>query len=938
MSIRVTAIVVSHEADAYLAKTISGISLQTLQPDRVILVDSSADNVSVGDLPETWGRVSVDPKTTFPKSVQTAIEALGELENEWIWLLHDDSSPEPSALEELVRKVEKSPSVAAVGPKQLSWSSPKRLAQLGLTMSSRGQVIAPHSGELDQSQHDHVEDVLATGTAGLLVNRLNYLEVGGLQENSPPLAADVELGIKLRRLGKRVVVAPQARIQHASLSLSGQRPRRFLGGSVESAIRKAQWHLFFTQRSLFLVFAAWLFAFPIAFARTIWHLVSKQPRLIAPELAAAIWAFFTIGRRLSARARQPRQISFSQLKPLLASREQIRAQRFAHRDALESQINLEQLSLAGQQDAVKSFTSAGAWLIMLLVTLTNWSLFPSAVAATGSSVRPLAANWFQLFDSAGASFQDLGFGLWAPADPFNWVLLGIGSITFWQPSIALAALIFLAPGLAFATAWHFVAIVTPKAWVRNSSAFAYALSPAVTWALSEARVTALVIAVLLPALLLHLHKVLFRKDSASSSKMWASVATAGLILALIAAANPALGLLIGISATLVGLVKIRRLGYLLWVLVPTAVIFGPTTLYYLLLGQPLFLLADPSVVPESHNFENWQLLLGQTPIQSSLWLQFLFVPTLIFALLGLLHRRSIGSAMITIAAVALLVSVQWLRFPALGIDAQALADRILQNSPLPALLLFSVGAATLMALALGQLKSPWLVAMALLLVAPLSVVAWLKPVEFSYATDQVAPSIVLAEHQSGSPLKTLVVSPETVAGQTRYAVALVDGDGVQLEEISSVYRLSLTLANQGMSEADARWQQIAAEKELHSDLVANLVSANNSDLGEILRSANIGYVLVPKSNSELVRELGVNLDAIKELESIGETEYGSLWRVIDPNQNLDLTASSESRWSLTKAAQVGVLGAYLLLAIPTRGARRRAAKDSALFNQEGDES
>jgi hypothetical protein len=214
----------------------------------------------------------------------------------------------------------------------------------------------------------------------------------------------------------------------------------------------------------------------------------------------------------------------------------------------------------------------------------------------------------------------------------------------------------------------------------------------------------------------------------------------------------------------------------------------------------------------------------------------------------------------------------------------------------------------------------------------------MKPVAFSYGDDQVTPAIVLAEHQGGSRLKTLVIAPQELSGSIGYQVALIDGDGVQLEEISSIYRLSLSLENQGMAAADPRWIKIAEQRELHSDLVANLVSANNSNLETILRQANIGFVLVPKSNLELVRELGVSLDSVKELESIGATEFGTVWRVISPNPNAAKVGESESRWSLTKAIQLGLLAGYLLLAIPVGSSRGRPVEDQSLFGAEGDEA
>lgn len=939
MNIKVTAIVVSHDAPDYLTETLAALAAQTVQPDRVMVVETSnhpEKNLKSFSTPESWAQIQLADITSFPDAVATAIEALGAVEDEWLWLLHDDSAPAENALAELVRTIELAPSVAAVGPKQLVWGSEKRIAQLGLTTTPTGQVVSPFAGELDQSQHDETDDVLAIGTAGMLVNRELYLAAGALDREAPPLAADVELGIRLRRLGKRIVVAPQATIRHASLALRGQRNKSFLGGSVELAKRKAQWHLLFTQRPVFLALLYWLLIGPRTLLLLLWHLLNKQPQLLVAESAAAIWAFFTLPKRLSRRKLIKGEIPFAKLKPLLATKEQLRSKRFAHRDFAESVSALAEGDTA--RDATRRFTPAGGWLALLAVLISNWAFLPTGPAPISGSARPLAQSWFDLFDAAGASFQDLGFGLWAPADPFNWVLLGLGSITFWQPSLALSALIFLAPALSFASAWHFVALFARRGWTRNLSAAIYAFAPALAWAIAEARITVLAIAVLLPLFLLQLHRILFQADTLAKSKIWAAVALSGLLLAVISAASPSFGTLLTAAIVVMAIVKIRRVGYVIWVFVPTVAIFGPTLLYYLVVNRPLFVLADPSVVPVPNHAELWQLLLGYVPGQPFELLAFAFAPILILALLGIFQRGSIGLSLVLVLATAAAATTQFLSYPALATDSQNLRDQLLTNSPLPALALVALVIAALSALALEAIPGRPFAAAAIVLLLPLGLSAWMKPVAFSYGDDQVAPAIVLAEHQGGSLLKTLVIAPQELSGSIGYRVALIDGDGVQLEEISSIYRLSLSLENQGMAAADPRWIKIAEQRELHSDLVANLVSANNSNLEAILRQANIGFVLVPKSNLELVRELGVSLDAVKELESIGATEFGTVWRVISPNPNAAKVGESESRWSLTKAIQLGLLAGYLLLAIPVGSSRGRAVEDQSLFGVEGDEA
>ena len=78
-------------------------------------------------------------------------------------------------------------------------------------------------------------------------------------------------------------------------------------------------------------------------------------------------------------------------------------------------------------------------------------------------------------------------------------------------------------------------------------------------------------------------------------------------------------------------------------------------------------------------------------------------------------------------------------------------------------------------------------------------------------------------------------------------------------------------------------------------------------------------------------ELGLAFDSIAELEPIGATDFGRLWRVRDAAASAQsVEPPFNTLWSITKAVQVGIIGAFVLLAIPSR-TRRRSGSDSEIF-------
>jgi len=243
----VTAIIVSHNSTDFLNETIAATKNQNV--DQLIIVET-------GDA-ENPNAITA-PGASLPEAIALA-ERNASPQAEWLWVLHDDSAPQKDALKELLHVVELSPSVAVVGPKLMDWNDKKLISQQGLTLTRSGSLFSLVSDELDQSQHDAADDVLAVGTAGMLVKRSVYLALGGLSDGIPPLAADVDFSMRVRLAGHRVVVAPQARVAHAALSMHGKRERSWLRVAPKAALRRAELQLRLSFAPILPALAFWFF-------------------------------------------------------------------------------------------------------------------------------------------------------------------------------------------------------------------------------------------------------------------------------------------------------------------------------------------------------------------------------------------------------------------------------------------------------------------------------------------------------------------------------------------------------------------------------------------------------------------------------------------------------------------------------------------------------
>lgn len=143
---------------------------------------------------------------------------------DYLWILHDDSAPDPECLGQLVQAFENSTTLGIAGPKALDWDKPETLSSVGIHATRGGERLTPFDpGEVDQGQYDGISDVLAVGTAGLLIKAQLWDRMRGTSPLLGTFTEGLELGRRARMAGYRVCLVPSARIYHAQAGLFGLR-------------------------------------------------------------------------------------------------------------------------------------------------------------------------------------------------------------------------------------------------------------------------------------------------------------------------------------------------------------------------------------------------------------------------------------------------------------------------------------------------------------------------------------------------------------------------------------------------------------------------------------------------------------------------------------------------------------------------------------------
>ncbi|MDX8033577.1 glycosyltransferase [Lentzea sp. BCCO 10_0856] len=226
----VLCVLVCHDGDQWLSTALSALRRQRIRPRHVIAVDTGSTDrtakvlAEAGDLLD--GVLTVPRGTGFGTAVRLGVEHAVERwgdPGKWLWLLHDDSAPEPDCLAALLTAAEVSPSAAVLGPLCLDWVDSRLVVEAGLSTDSSGHrqtglSSAEHSASFQQST-----EVLAVSSAGSLIRREVWHALGGYDEAMPLLRDDVDFGWRANRAGHLVLCVPVARMRHARAATKSMR-------------------------------------------------------------------------------------------------------------------------------------------------------------------------------------------------------------------------------------------------------------------------------------------------------------------------------------------------------------------------------------------------------------------------------------------------------------------------------------------------------------------------------------------------------------------------------------------------------------------------------------------------------------------------------------------------------------------------------------------
>ena len=914
----------------HLRRTLAALAEQTRPVDALTIVLCGGDDrlIEIVDASGAESVVKAPASTGFAAATELASS---RLDGDAVWLLSQDTAPEPDALNRLAGALELSPSVAFVAPKLVRWDDRSEIVSLGVGMTRFGRTVGLADDELDQGQHDAREDVLGADVRGILVRRDAWERLRGLDRGLAGADEGLDLGVRARLAGGRVSLVPTALVATASDGVAGlpaplspQRQRR-----ADYAARIAQLHRRLVYAPAATVPLHWLTILPLALWRTITDLARKQPGRIAPEWAAAAVVFVGASRVWRARRRlsRARTVSWAHVAPLRTSQGELR-------ERLDDE---PEVAIGGHRRSdLRFFSGGGAWLVLGALA-ASIAAFPALLAwpvLGGGALQPLATTVAQLWDDASYGQRALGLDTIGPADPFAAVIAVLGTLWPLAPSRALVLLWVLALPLSALGGWFAATRVTERSGLRLLGGAVWALAPTLLVALTQGRPTGVILHLLLPWL--------FYAGSVAH-RSWTGAGATSLLLAAVLATAPSLGpalVVVWVGALLLAIIVRagRGVARLVWTLIPSAALALPLVWNALAGGNPWSLVADPGVPwagPQVGPDSAGRALLAAgipTPDLAgwatftdgpTWWVPLLSVPLALLALAAPLTQRwAAGTTLLVITALGLGTA-----FAAVGVSVEFVQSVTVPLWPGTGLSLAWLGALGGALVALDAGLAPRVALLrgvaATLVFAGAVVLALPSLTALSRGTATIAngpastlPAFVAAEGRENPDVGTIVLTPQADAGVAAQVV----------------WGASETVGGQ-TTLLSTRVEPTPQDDEL-AEIAVDLVTPSSEDVVSQLADRGIGFILLapttpPETDAARTMRLSATtaLGQRDTLVVVGDTAKGELWRVVDevadrPGEEASVVATS--RW--IAFLQLAAFGVALLLAVPTAASLRAARR------------
>jgi hypothetical protein len=191
----------------------------------LVLIDNGSEDFSAEEVAQLVPRahyLRVAINRGFTGGVNIGIRYALEHGGEYVFLLNNDATIEAEAISELIEVAQSDPHIGIVGAKLLQLDAPGRLESAGLSVDlRRGRIYQIGFGEPDHGQYDATTDIPAVSGGAMLLSRAVLEQLSSFDDRYFRYLEDVDVCLRARQAGFRIVFAARARVHHKGKGMAG---------------------------------------------------------------------------------------------------------------------------------------------------------------------------------------------------------------------------------------------------------------------------------------------------------------------------------------------------------------------------------------------------------------------------------------------------------------------------------------------------------------------------------------------------------------------------------------------------------------------------------------------------------------------------------------------------------------------------------------------
>ena len=417
--------------------------------------------------------------------------------------LHDDVALAPDVISRLVEELYRS-NAGAVGPKLVYWDDPRMIQSVGISVDRFGNSLPiADDGELDQEQHDAVQDVFIVSSACIMVRADLFATINGFNPDLPGASADLDLCWRLHATAARVMVVPSAVGRHRENSSRLVNDSEVVDHFLENEIVRVRTVVSLTSAQQLLTTVVQMGILTI-FRFFLLIATGRVRRAIDEMRALLLMPFGVVGIRERRDAISVhRAVSGLEVRALQLPGNAYLANFLRRRAAQAGQA---QSRLAGQSSEATPRSAYVLWGILAAIFLVgSRRLLLNGVVAVGQ-MAPVTASMGELIRSYASGWWAAGFGQ-VSAAPTGFAILATSALTtFGNMGLLHTLLVVMLPVVGWLGVWRFASVLGTRS-ARIAATAAYAAVPLPYAAISSGRWGALLMYATLPWMV-HLSRML----------------------------------------------------------------------------------------------------------------------------------------------------------------------------------------------------------------------------------------------------------------------------------------------------------------------------------------------------------------------------------------------------------------------------------------------